>query len=163
MSPNLIRKIQKLLSPNVVRILGNLYFPYLGAAIKTLRVSDDYLELDVRMKLTWYNRNYVGTQFGGSLYSMTDPFYMLMLMNNLGREYIVWDKAAQIDFIKPGTGSVFAYFKLSADQIMDIKNKTDANGKYIFDLPVDIVDKDKQLIARVIKTMYVRKKKEIYV
>jgi hypothetical protein len=158
MSPNLLRKIQGSFSANTLRIIGNLYLPFLGAAIKTLRVSEDYLELDVRMKLTWYNRNYVGTQFGGSLYAMTDPFYMLMLINNLGRDYIVWDKGAKIDFIKPGRGTVFANFRLTTDQVADIKKKTDAEAKYIFDLLVDIVDENNQVIARVIKTMYVRKK-----
>jgi acyl-coenzyme A thioesterase PaaI-like protein len=158
MSANILRKLAGKLSPNVIRRLGNLYLPYMGAAIKTTRVTDDYLQLDVQMRLTWFNKNYVGTQFGGSLYSMTDPFYMLMLMNNLGREYIVWDKSAQINFVKPGRGTVFAYFRLTQEKILEIKNKADTETKYIFDLPVDIVDQNNELIAQVIKTLYVRKK-----
>ena len=43
------------------------------------------------MKLSLRNQNYVGSHFGGGLFSMTDPFYMLMLMNVLGSEYLVWD------------------------------------------------------------------------
>ena len=163
MSANILRKLAGKLSPNTLRVLGNLYLPFIGAAIKTTRVTDDYLQLDVRMKLTWFNRNYVGTQFGGSLYSMTDPFYMLMLMNNLGREYIVWDKGAKIDFIKPGRGTVFANFRLTKEQILKIKNTVDAEKKYIFDLPVDVVDQNNELIAQVIKTLYVRRKKDLSV
>ena len=74
MNANLLRKLADKLPAWLMRIIGNLYFPYLGAGIRCTRVMDDYTELDVRMKLTWYNRNYVGTQFGGSLYAMTDPF-----------------------------------------------------------------------------------------
>ncbi len=81
-----------------------------------------------------------------------------MLVNNLGRDYIVWDKAAQINFLRPGRSTVFAYFKLSQPEILNIKNKTDELGKYIFDLPINIVDENKQLIAKVIKTMYVKRK-----
>lgn len=153
---NTLRKIKP--SAKVLTIIGNLYFPFLGAGIKTIRATDDFTEIDIRMKLKWYNRNYVGTHFGGSLYSMVDPFYMLMLVNNLGRDYIVWDKAAQINFLRPGRSTVFAYFKLSQPEILNIKNKTDELGKYIFDLPINIVDENKQLIAKVIKTMYVKRK-----
>ena len=71
----------------------NLYPPYWGTGIFVKKISPDFREIIVQMKMTWYNRNYVNTHFGGSLYSMTDPFFMLMLMQILGKEYIVWDKA----------------------------------------------------------------------
>ena len=69
-----------------LRWLLNFYPPYLGAGVKVRYISSDFREVRVSMGLKWYNRNYVRTQFGGSLYSMTDPFYMLMLMENLGRD-----------------------------------------------------------------------------
>ena len=81
-----------------------LYPPYLGAGIRVTHVSHDFREIDVRMGLHWWNRNYVGTHFGGSLYSMIDPFLMLMFLENLGRDYVVWDKAATIRFKTPGRG-----------------------------------------------------------
>jgi hypothetical protein len=87
-----------------MRCFMSFYPPYLGAGVRVRHISDDFRDVTVSMGLGWYNRNYVGTQFGGSLYSMVDPFYMLMLMENLGRQYIVWDKAADIDFISPGKG-----------------------------------------------------------
>jgi hypothetical protein len=160
MSANLLRKMAGTIPAGVVRFFGNLYPPYLGSAIRVTRVSSDYTEIDVRMKLTWYNRNYVGTQFGGSMYSMTDPFFMLMLINNLGKEYIVWDKGAHINFVKPGRGTVFAYFRLSQIQISEIKAKADSLEKYIFDLPINIVDQNNEVVAEIKKTMYVRKKKD---
>ena len=83
--------------------LLSLYPPYLGAGIR-VRAAADLRTFEVRMKLGRFNRNYVGTQFGGSLYSMCDPFFMLILAEALGRGYIVWDKAATIRFRRPGRG-----------------------------------------------------------
>ena len=143
---------------SALRIFGNLWRPFRGAGIKITYVSPDYRELKVEMKLRWYNRNYVGTHFGGSLYSMTDPFYMLMLINNLGRGYIVWDKSASIEFIKPGRSTVYAHFEFTEAEIEDIRQQADNQDKYIFDKPVDVIDENGQLIARVVKTLYVRKK-----
>ncbi len=158
-SPNLIRKLSGEKTPIwLLKLLGNIWLPYLGAGIAVDEVSPDYLYIKVSMKLHWYNKNYVGTHFGGSLYAMTDPFYMLMLMNNLGRSYIVWDKAASIDFKKPGKGKVTAEFKMTAEEIADIKAKTDTAGKYIFDKPVNILNESGEIVATVIKTLYVRKK-----
>lgn len=76
----------------------NLWPPFLGSGIRVTRLDRDWKAVDVEMRLLVFNRNYVGTHYGGSLYSMTDPFYMLMLIENLGREYIVWDKSACIRF-----------------------------------------------------------------
>lgn len=102
--------------------------------------------------------NYVGTQFGGSMYAMTDPFYMIMLIQILGSEYIVWDKAASIDFKKPGRSRLTAEFRLNPAQITEIKDKADMQGKYVFELPVEIFDETGMLVAAVQKTLYVKKK-----
>jgi Domain of unknown function (DUF4442) len=158
MSANFFRKISSNLSVNTQRRIMNFYFPFLGAGIKCTRVTDDYLQLDVKMNLTWYNRNYVGTHFGGSLYAMTDPYYMFMLINILGPGYIVWDKAAKIDFKKPGKGTVYAFFKFEEYQIAEIKRNADDQPTYVFDLPVSILNAQNEVIAEVIKTLYVKNK-----
>jgi hypothetical protein len=80
----------------------NLWTPFLGAGIRVTRLQPDWKAVDVEMKLRFWNSNYVGTHFGGSLYAMTDPFYMLMLIENLGHDYIVWDKSASVRFRQPG-------------------------------------------------------------
>ena len=113
------------------KALINWYPPYLGAGIRLARISPDYRDLLVQMKLRFYNRNYVGTHFGGSLYAMIDPFYMLMLMQVLGREYIVWDKAATIQFRKPGRGTVSARFLLTDQVLTDIRTQTADGDKYL--------------------------------
>ena len=142
----------------LMRWFMTLYPPYLGAGVRVRHIGDDFRDIHVSMGLGWYNRNYVGTQFGGSLYSMVDPFYMLMLMENLGRQYIVWDKAADIDFIAPGKGPVFARFHIDQTLLDDIRQHTADGDKYLPTLQVDIHDGAGTLVARVEKTLYVRLK-----
>ena len=142
----------------LLRWAMTFYPPYLGAGVRVRHISDDFRDVQVSMGLGWYNRNYVGTQFGGSLYSMVDPFYMLMLMENLGRHYIVWDKAADIDFISPGKGRVFASFRVDETLLDEIRRQTAAGEKYLPQLQVDIHDGAGTLVARVRKTLYVRLK-----
>jgi hypothetical protein len=138
--------------------LINWYPPYLGAGIRVRRVAPDFTSVEVEMKLRFWNRNYVGTQFGGSLYAMTDPFYMLMLMENLGRDYIVWDKAATIRFKKPGKGRVRARFELPREQIDAIRAEADRGVKVEPVFQVNVLDDSGTLIAEVEKTLYVRRK-----
>ncbi|MCK9815970.1 DUF4442 domain-containing protein [Pseudomonas sp. MAFF 302046] len=142
----------------LLRWIMNLYPPYFGAGVRVRDISADFREVRVAMGLGWYNRNYVGTQFGGSLYSMVDPFFMLMLMENLGREYIVWDKAAAIDFISPGKGPVFARFSIDEPLLDEIRQQTAHGDKYLPQLQVEIHDGAGTLVARVDKTLYVRLK-----
>jgi len=147
------------MNAKLFRMLLNLYPPYFGTGIYVKKISDDYREVLVEMKLRWYNRNYVNTHFGGSIYAMTDPFYMLMLIQNLGKEYVVWDKSATIDFIKPGRGTVFAHFVITEQQIQDILNHTKEGERYLPEFIVNVVDNNGDLIAVVKKVLYVRKKK----
>ena len=136
----------------------NLWPPLFFSGIKVTYLAQDYQELRVTLKLRWYNRNYVGTHFGGSLYSMTDPFYMLMLMNNLGRDYIVWDKSATIDFLRPGKGRVFAEFELTQAMIDEVKAATAGGEKYLPTWEVTVRDDAGEAVARVEKVLYVRRK-----
>lgn len=136
----------------------NMWPPLLGAGIKVTRMDDDMRAVDVEMKLTKLNRNYVGTHYGGSLYSMADPFYMLMLIANLGREYIVWDKAATIRFKKPGKSTVRAEFRLTEQQIEDIREKLKHQAKVEPTFLVEIKDAHGTVVAEVEKLLYVRKK-----
>ncbi len=134
------------------------YGPFLGAAVKVDEVSKDYRYAKVRMPLTFYNKNYMGTQFGGSLYAMVDPWYMLMLIKNLGSDYIVWDKAATIQFKKPGKSTVTAEFNLSQEVIDEIKAYVEDNTKMDKVFKVEIKDEEGKLIAEVDKVLYIRKK-----
>ena len=145
-------------SSRALRRWINLWPPLLGAGIRIQHIAPDMRAVDVEMKLRFWNANYVGTHFGGSLFAMTDPFYMLMLMANLGRDYIVWDKAATIRYRKPGKGTVRAEFRLSDSQIDDIREKLKTLPKYEAVFSVEVKDRAGVVIAEVEKVIHVRKK-----
>ncbi|MBL7664388.1 MAG: YiiD C-terminal domain-containing protein [Bacteriovoracaceae bacterium] len=137
----------------------NYYGPYLGAGVKLKKMSDNYRHARVEMPLTVYNRNYVGTHFGGSIYSMVDPWYMLMLIQNLGPGYIVWDKAANIRFLKPGTGTIIAEFNLEQKDLDEITTHLAHFPKMDRHFKVEIKDKKTgEIIADVDKVIYIRRK-----
>lgn len=150
-------RITRWIEENLDRTM-NLYPPYLGAGVRIAEMADDMRYIRVEMPLRFYNRNYVGTHFGGSLYSMCDPFYMLMLLKNLGPDYIVWDRSASIDFKKPGTGTVTAEFKLPKARLEKIRHQADTDYKVEPSFEVDIVDEDGDVVASVAKVLYIRRK-----
>ena len=143
---------------HALRRAVNFWPPFLGAGIRVKHISPDMKAIDVEMKLSWWNANYVGTHFGGSLFAMTDAFYMLMLMANLGPDYIVWDKAASIRYRKPGRSTVRAEFRLSDAQLDDIREKLETMPKYEPTFAVEVKDEQGTVIAEVEKLLYVRKK-----
>lgn len=142
----------------ILRHIINLWPPLFFNAIKVTRIADNFREIDVTLKLRWYNRNNVRTQFGGNLFAMTDPWYMLMLMENLGRDYYVWDKKANIDFISPGRTHVTAKFILSEEKIAEIRAATTSGEKYLPEFVVDVFNAEHQLVARVHRTVYIKRK-----
>jgi acyl-coenzyme A thioesterase PaaI-like protein len=153
-NPRQIKKFKRL-----IRLL-NFYPPYFFSGIKVVSYNEDFTFFKVRLKLTWYNKNLLGTAFGGSLYSMCDPFFMFILIINLGDDYIVWDKAASIDFKKPGKGTVFAEFRISPKELSEIKKEVDQVGKKTFTFPCEVIDNEGKIIANLSKDVYVRKKSQ---
>jgi hypothetical protein len=143
-----------------MRMLINLWPPFLGAGIRVRRLSSDWTEIDVEMKLRWWNRNYVGTHYGGSLYSMADPFFMVMLIENLGKDYIVWDKSASIRFKKPGRGTVSASFRLLEPQIREIKQALNSPEKEKIErvFTVEVKDESGSVVAQIEKLLHIRRK-----
>ena len=139
-----------------MRILRRIHWwpPLLGAGIKVTRMDHDYRAIDVEMRLTRLNRNVMGSHFGGSLYAMTDPFYMLMLMENLGREYIVWDKSATIRYKRPGFGTVRAEFRLPMEKIQEVLAAVNTSDRYEPVFFIKVIDGDGKIIAEVDKTIY---------
>jgi acyl-coenzyme A thioesterase PaaI-like protein len=146
------------ITPKKLKRILNLYPPYLGAGVRVTYIRDDWKELHVSMSLRWYNRNAVGTHFGGSLYSMVDPHLMLLLMQLLGEEYTVWDRSAEIEFVRASRKSVTSIISISDESLELIKRNTASGEKYLAKFIVKIRDEDDGLVARVKKTVYVRKK-----
>lgn len=154
----MFKKLQR--QPWFFKLLINSYVPYLGAGVKVTRAELDDGLIEVTMPLTKLNKNYVGTHFGGSLYAMVDPFYMFLLMHKLGDDYIVWDKAASIDFVAPGRGLVRAIMQIDDAEIATIRELA-AIGKAVFrTYPVEILAEDGSLVAKVDKVLYIRLKKK---
>lgn len=154
----LLKLLSGYTSSHALRRAVNLWPPFLGAGIRVKSVAPDMKSIDVEMKLCWWNANYVGTHFGGSLFAMTDAFYMLMVMANLGRDYIVWDKAASIRYRKPGRGTVRAEFRLTDTQLDEIRENLKTLPKYEPRFMVEVRDKQGNVIAEVEKLLHVRKK-----
>lgn len=153
-------KISSSISASALARAWSLWAPFRGAKISVDFISEDYKQVDVSMKLGIKNRNIVGTHFGGSLYSMTDPFYMVMLMKILGNEFIVWDKSANIKFKKPGKSKVRAHYRLSDEDISFILNEieSDERGTCLWKKKVDILDEQDEVVAEVDKVVYIKKK-----
>ncbi len=141
--------------------LFNLWPPFLGAGIRVRSISDDATSIHVELKKYFWNSNYVGTHFGGSLYAMTDPFFMTILMCNLGRDYIIWDKTAEVRFKKPGQGIVRAHFTIPPEEIARIRAEADVNYKTEPKFTVEIKDEAGDVVAEVDKLLYVRHKSKI--
>ena len=137
-----------------------LYPPFLGAGIKVQRIADDFLTIEVEMGLRFWNKTGVGTHFGGSLYAMCDPFFMLMLMKKLGPDYLVWDKAASIRFKRPGTGTVWATFQISQERVEEIRAETDLRGRSEPQFQALVKDGDDNVIAEVDKSLVVKRKEK---
>ena len=146
------------LSPRTLRRILNLWPPYLFAGVRVRAIGEDWRSAEVELRAHWWNRNYVGTHFGGSLFSMTDPFWMLLALHALGRDYIVWDKAGEIVFRKPGRGTVRARFALDDAVLDEIRAATAGGEKCLRWFDTDVIDAGGEVVARTRKQLYVRRK-----
>ncbi|MFW7380849.1 MAG: DUF4442 domain-containing protein [Oligoflexus sp.] len=150
--------VQLLRSPTALRLGMNLWPPFLGAGIRVESIQEDYRCVQVALLQRFYNRNYVGTHFGGSMFAMLDPFFMLMVMKNLGEQYYVWDRHGEIDFVAPGRGKIYANLVIKQEQLDEIIAAVAHGEKYEPEFATEIVDKSGELVARYCKKLYVRLK-----
>jgi len=137
----------------------NLWPCYRGTGARVTFIAGDWREVQVRIPLSWRTRNYVGTIFGGSLYAAVDPFYMIMLMKNLGPDVVVWDKAASIRFRKPGRGLLKASFRLDEAELADIRRLLLEQPKVDRTYTVQLVDAEGVVHAEVEKVIHISLRK----
>jgi len=155
-----IDPIKSLLTSGRGMKLGmNLWPPFLFSGIRILEFAPDFRYVKVKLKKGRLTSNYVGTLFGGALFSMTDPFFMIMAMKNLGPNYIVWDKRGEIEFVSLGKEAVYGEFKISDEDLTDIKNNVSKDGKYLKWFEVEIKTAEGTLVAIIKKQIYFRAKK----
>lgn len=145
------------LRPWMLKMGFAFYPPLRGASIRLRQISADFRHARVDMSLGISNRNMWGVHFGGSLFSMTDSIYAIMVKQNLGPDYVVWDKSATIDFRKPGLGTVHCDFKLDDSTIEHIRQATRGGEKYIHVIDVQVVNENDEIVADVSKTLHIRK------
>jgi acyl-coenzyme A thioesterase PaaI-like protein len=142
-----------------MRRLFNWWPPFRAAGIRVREIAPDFRSATVELRMRLLNRNYVGTHFGGSLFSMTDPFFMILMMKNLGPEYVVWDKQGTVRFLKPARGTVTARFLLPEERIAEARAATASGGKFESTFRVDIVDAQGVTVADVEKTLHIRRRR----
>jgi acyl-coenzyme A thioesterase PaaI-like protein len=143
---------------NGMRRLFNLWPVFRGAGIRVREIAPDFSSATVELRMGLLNRNYVGTHFGGSLFAMADPFFMILMMKRLGPGYLVWDKAGTVRFLKPARGTVTARFEMPAARVSEAREKTEGGAKFEPVFRVEIVDGAGVTVADVEKTLYIRKK-----
>ncbi|QDH69502.1 DUF4442 domain-containing protein [Marilutibacter alkalisoli] len=143
---------------SVLRHGLNFWPPFLFTGIHVKSIGEDYRHAEVELRLRLWNRNYVRSHFGGSLFAMTDPFWMLLAMHALGRDYIVWDKAGEIEFVKPGRSRVRARFDLDDATLEQLRDAAAGGDKVLRWFETDVIDEDGDVVARVRKQLYVRLK-----
>ncbi len=131
---------------------------YRRTTAKIVDVSDDLLYIKIRLKLNWKNRNYAGTMFGGSMLAATDPIYMIQLLQILGDQYIVWDKAVDAKYKKPGKGTIYGEFIFTKEEIDSIKKTVHEKNQMDLTKTMSLVDAEKNIIATFNKTLYIADK-----
>ena len=122
-----------------------------GTGARVTEISEDFHVMKVKIPLNWRTRNRVGTIFGGSIYGSVDPFYMIMFMKILGKDFVVWDKGAEINFIKPGKSTLHVEFKITPELLKEVKERALQNGSYVFNIMVSIFDEANVVHAEVRK------------
>lgn len=140
-----------------LRTLLNWWPTFLFAGIKVREITPDFSGATVELKLGLLNRNYVGTAFGGTLFAMTDPFWMIMMIRQLGQGYMVWDRSAVIRFLKPGRGTIRAEFLLPPTEVQRVRECAAQTGRYDPSYTVQLRDLRGEIVAEVEKTLYIRK------
>ena len=143
-----------------MRIGMNVWPPYLAAGVRVEHIAPDFSLARVRLNRRPWNTNYVGTAFGGSLFSMSDPFWMFLLMRRLGPDFVVWDVAGEIDFVAPGRTAVHAEFVVTQEQVDEIRDAAAGGDKVLRWFSTDLTDDAGEVVARVRKQIYVRRKRD---
>ena len=140
------------------RLLFNLFPAYRGTGARVTYIRHDRKEIHIRLPLNWKTRNYVGTIFGGSMFAAADPIYMIMLINTLGKDYIVWDKSGEIKFRRPGKEQLYARFILNDKTIEEIKEAVKKDHEVDYNFAMEYTTKSGKVISEITKKIYIADK-----
>ncbi|APX98995.1 DUF4442 domain-containing protein [Lacinutrix venerupis] len=127
---------------------------YKRSTAKLIQVSDNLQYVKIRLKPSWKNRNYAGSIFGGSMLSATDPIYMIQLIQILGDDFVVWDKAASIKYKRPAKETIYAEFIFLDEEIEAIKSEIKLKNEVNITKKLTLKNTDNIVFAEIEKTMY---------
>lgn len=142
----------------LIKVLFNLFPMYRRTGGRLIEVSDDLTYVKIKLPLNYKTKNYVGTIYGGHMYSCVDGIYMVQLIDILGKSYVVWDKSASIRFRRPGNKTLFAEFKITDELLEQIKNEINQYQEKDFILRVDLTDIEGNVYAEIEKVIYIASK-----
>lgn len=142
-----------------MRHFMNIWPPFAGSGIHIEHLGEDFRTARVALHHRWWARNYVGTLFGGAIFAMTDPWWMVLVLRSLGPDYVVWDKAAEIEFLRPGRSTVRAHYAVTDDVLDELRAAAAGGAKVLRWFETDIVADDGTVVARVRKQLYVRERR----
>ena len=125
---------------------------------RVISVTKDYERIEIKIRKSYKNANYVGTIFGGSLFSATDPIYMVQLIQILGKDYVVWDKSSVVRFKRPADSSAFAVFEVTKDDVDSIKKTVSDKKELDFNKTVFITNKEGKVFCEIDKVIYIADK-----
>ncbi|GAA1850593.1 DUF4442 domain-containing protein [Microbacterium koreense] len=139
----------------------SLWAPNLWSGIRVRRFADDWTSATVELHVNLITRNYVKTAFGGSMSAMTDPYFFMLVMHQLGRDYVVWDTRGEIEYVKPGRGVLTAHFEVSPETVADLRERARGGAKVLEWFETEITDRDGDVVARVRREVYIREKRRV--
>ncbi|WP_144795781.1 PaaI family thioesterase [Microbacterium paludicola] len=149
------------ITPRRLAIGMSLWIPNLFSGIRVRRYSDDWTHATVELHVNAFTRNFVGTAFGGSMSAMTDPYFFMLVMHQLGRDYVVWDTRGEIEFVKPGRGVLTAEFHVPTEKAAELRDRARGGKKVLEWFKTEITDRDGDVVARVRREVYVREKRRV--
>lgn len=159
MYQQIVEVLKKVFPPKTIFKYGFNWAPmYRRTVGRVSSVSDDLTKVTVKIPHNYKNRNYVGATFGGSLFSATDPIFMIQLIYILGDDYVVWDKVATIRFKRPVFKKVYAHFEYTQEEIEDIKARVAHTKEIDLFKNTSIVDEKGNVYSEIEKTIYVATK-----
>lgn len=147
------------LHTRLLRLAFNFYPCYRRTGARVTYVARDYSEVHIKLPLNWRTRGYWGTMFGGSMYGAIDPVLLVMLARRLGPDYIVWDKAATIDFRRPGRETLFARFRVGDGEIAELRRALAQEPKLERSYELELTDAAGIVHAAFTKTLHFRRRK----
>jgi acyl-coenzyme A thioesterase PaaI-like protein len=149
------------MTPRRLAIGMSLWAPNLFSGIRVRRIADDWTSATVELHVNVFTRNYVKTAFGGAMSAMTDPYFFMLVMHQLGRDHVVWDTRGEIEFVKPGRGVLTARFEVPREKAQELRDRSVGGVKVLEWFATEIIDRDGDLVARVRREVYVREKKRV--